>query len=413
MEIFIIDASKLGFPQATRFANDGHAVAYYSPFRPSASFQEIAVGEGYKTVKRVYDFKNLFSYDLVVITGLGYRGLAKALSEAKKLVLSGYLLEDLQASRSLAYSIASYIGLYVPSYEVVGGLSSLLAKVKPGDVVESDNRFPDDMSFVFDGNMDILREYIERRYGPLAEEKRFILRSNLANQEDFVEVLFCGFASNGEVLRPYLVGYDMPEGFFGKIVASSIIGDFVLTTILSNTSEGSRYTGPFFVKGYMKVNTGDFYFTEFRAYPDHPIFMLFTRLVSGYSDFIVNLLQGKVKDLPLVSSGEWFLGIHLQLSKADSWVKIELPSYDLGEVECVKELDFYSPIRTADGSLYNTLGNLLVGSVIVTSNSFSKALMKASEIVSRIDYFGKRVSLNFMEPFKKWLEKVRIGLKEE
>lgn len=268
MKALIIDNGDYTF-LAELLARRGMEVAYFSSWANAFPLsRQMAVGTGIKGVTRVND-PNLYMLEqdpeLVIVPDLylgDYEAVARNLGYPVFGSNTGNILET---DRWLLKEELTKAGLdVIGSVEIQGNeaLEDYLRKHNDKHVKVSVLR--GDMSSFHHENWDETQVHFwerKRRFGPIGEQVRFIVEDPIP---DAVEVSIEGFFIDGELLLPYMIGYEIKDaGEFGFFATS-------LEQLPESIQVIIGFLGHFFAKAHYR----NFFAAEVRIQPDGTAYLI-------------------------------------------------------------------------------------------------------------------------------------------
>lgn len=176
----VIDNGK-GIPIALRMAQKAKRVLYWSPYeKGSSTIQEACLGDGFPDIERTMDFwpiKN--DIDLFIFPDIERSGLQLELESQGKAVWGSRKADALELNREKFLNVIERIGLRLPEYEIVAGLTKLRAYLEDKeDQYIKVSRWRGDFETYHWRNWQMDRLIFDlwgTRFGPLQDRIRFLV----------------------------------------------------------------------------------------------------------------------------------------------------------------------------------------------------------------------------------------------
>jgi len=405
MKILVVDTEGFaGLGQATRMAFDGHDVYLFTPISKGfPRLEEYAIGMGFDSFRRIYDFGELDNYDLLVFVDVGMGHFVNYLKSEKNYVVSGAELEQYEISKSRGYKFLDKIGVKVPEYKIAKGVDEAYVLIKQYNYdcwVKVDSIFRGNIDTWYakdDSNTKTKLEELRSAIGPFSETSPIIIQRNMRNM---IEVGCDVWVSKGKILKPYTVGLATGTGYILKIVEKSLWNG-ILEKIFSQ-KEASNYTGPFSLEGFMDKNK-NLYVTDITSRFAQSLSLFWTKYLKNYTDFLYHIATGKAKSVPWNVNGNWLVGLYLATKNTDEWLKITGKMFDNPDMECLREWEFRR-VAKVKNNYYFIPGDDLVGLIMVNDKTVDNAWKKILDIANNwIDFEGKFYDKDLISTIKQWI----------
>lgn len=203
-------------PFAESLANDFKKVYYHTPSESGTTdIKNCMFGDGFDNIERLDDFWELRYFkeiDLFVFPANGYFGMQEYLVSVGKKVWGSHTATRLETMRDEFLKCIKDVGLRIPKYEVVEGLTNLRKLLE-----KSENKFIKINRFR--RNMETWKHtnYLESRmrldsmaciFGPFQDKIKFVVQDEIDTN---IEVGYDGFCIQGQWPKNGIIGYESKD----------------------------------------------------------------------------------------------------------------------------------------------------------------------------------------------------------
>jgi hypothetical protein len=324
---FLVIDSGLFFPMALRLAEDAKRVIWHNPDqRGFPSLRQGAIGDGFEQIQTCLDFWPLLGdVDCVVIPDISHSGLQQHLRSIGKAVWGSGIGDRLELNREFFMRRLGQMGLSVPSFEVVVGLSKLREHLREcEDVYIKVSRWRGDFETTHWRNWALDSGWLDQQavnFGPLQESIRFLVFDAIdTNLEIGADTYFVG---NWPALM--LAGTESKDKtFFGSVMPIQEMPEQIQELIVAVAPylRDVGYTN--FISFEDRVTEETHCWTDATQRPGKPSSGSQELLWDNYSEIIWAGANGELVDPVPVNK----FSIECQITckpEKDTWVTLGLP----------------------------------------------------------------------------------------
>jgi hypothetical protein len=377
------------FHVTQRLSRDFGRTLFFKPWKKSNPvFTDMAVGTGFENIERVVDFFDIIDeVDLFVFPGLYNADLQIYLESKGRRVWGSRRGEDFEFKRQFFKDTLKRLGLPVPEYVVLEGMTKLVEYLK-----ENENVFVKISRFRGDGEtwhhinyklsesrLDGMRFY----YGPFKEKITFVVEHEIKSD---IEAAYDGFSVDGKFPDLGIHGYEAKDrAYVGTLQPYDEMPKAVI--------EVNEAFAPLLAKEKYRSawgteiridDKGDNYFGDATCRTQHPPGALFAEQVTNYSQIMYYGADGEL--VQIEHDFDFAAELILLTSGSDiSFQALEIPK----NVEPFVKL--FSPCKH-DGITYvcpeskHPLMNQSdeIGSVVAMGDTMEEAIETVQEFASQI-----------------------------
>lgn len=366
----------LALDHALRFVEEGHRTYYFLEWRAERyqRVQDYVSGYGYEGLNKVLDWGMVYGFvRYVMFTDVGFGSLADLMRSSGKYVFgSSALGEQLELDRVYMHMKFEELGIGVPKYKVVKGVSSLMNSVENGrEQYIKLNIWRGNLETLKVSSKEELRIALESaRFGKFAEEVEFMIVEPLDGVEIGVDVFFNG----REFLRPYNFGNEVKGtgNQYNKWVEKSIWDDVLEK--LEPWLRRANYRGSISLEGFYDGSKISVIDVACRL--PYPGGSAIPRYIKNYCDVVLAVSRGEY--LKPEVEGKYSCNLLVVKEDANSWTKVTLTK-DVPDVVFPR-----CSMKVSDSEYWSCPGDKIVAVVMGAGDSYEEAVNKALENVKLI-----------------------------
>lgn len=399
---------------AERLARDFKTVYYHNPFYRTTfpKFTDNAIGEGLLETEGVEKINNFWDYideiDLFVFPDCGFADWSDYLKSIGKRVWASGKADALELERTETLEYLKELGLEIPKYTEIKGLSNLRKYLKTHeDVYVKTNVHRGTVETFHSANYDLIMPLLDKLEGELGFIKDQMEFSVFTPIEG-TEVGFDSYSVAGTYPQNLVYGIEIKDmGWAGHVKPRKDIYAPVieLADKIMPTLELNGYAN--FISTEMRVDKSGAYLTDFCCRQPSPVSEAYYELITNFSDIIWHGGNGEFIEPKYANSHAMTLVI------TSDW------AMEHGQaVYFPKEIAKWVKLRnyTIVDDIYYVIPNVLdkdecIGVVVAIGNSLEDCAKKINGYADEIKGYRLKVTCAVVGEMEKEIEKgVKFGI---
>ena len=391
-----------------RLARDFKTVYYHNPFYRTTfpKFTDNAIGEGLLETEGVTKINNFWDYideiDLFVFPDCGFSDWSDYLKSIGKRVWASGKADQLELERTETLEYLKELGLEVPKYTEVKGLTNLRKYLKTHeDVYVKTNVFRGSFETFHSPNYDLIVPVLDKLEAELSfvkDEMEFSIFTPITG----IEVGFDGYVVDGKYPSNVVYGIEIKDmGWIGHVKPVGKIFKPVIELMdtISPTLKLNGYAN--FMSTEMRCDKTGCYLTDFCMRFPSPVSEVYYELISNFSEIIWH--GGNNEFIEPIYAAEY----GMTLTITSDW------SRENGQcIQFPKEIAKNVKLRnyTIVDGVYYVIPNLIdkddcIGCVVSIGKSLEDCAEKINKYASQIKGHRVTVSCAVISDMEKEIEK--------
>lgn len=292
----------LFLPLALKLGEQFKRVLYYSPWEKGFPvLNDVIIGDGYESqmVERVDDiWEHLKEIDLFIFLDIQHSGLQQHLESIGKAVWGSREGDDMELKRTYFKELQSSLGMKVPFYDTIRGISNLRSYLKEhDDRYVKISRFRGCMETWHHITYDLSRQKLDQlavKFGPLQDSVPFVVEAPIKTD---IEVGYDGFTIDGQFPAFGVQGFEVKDrALIGAVQKYSEMPDEVTSVNEAIAPALKNYRVRNFFSTEIRVADGESYLIDPTLRCPSPCIEIQMELWSNLAEFIWAGANGELVD---------------------------------------------------------------------------------------------------------------------
>ncbi len=278
---------------AERLARDFKTVYYHNPFYRTTfpKFTDNAIGDGLLETEGVQKINNFWDYideiDLFVFPDCGFSDWSDYLKSIGKRVWASGKADQLELERTETLEYLKELGLSIPKYVEVTGLTNLRKYLKTHEnVFVKCNVFRGTFETFHSENIDLITPLLDKLEGELSIIKD-TMEFSVFEPIEGVEVGFDSYVVDGQYPSNIVYGVEIKDcGWCGHVKPVKKVYAPVMELMdkIAPTLKLNGYAN--FISTEMRVDRSGAYLTDFCCRMPSPVSEVYYELITNFSDIL-------------------------------------------------------------------------------------------------------------------------------
>jgi len=366
----------LSVDHAINLGKQGHNVYYFVEYRTRfQKLDEYLPGYGFKEIHKILDYgEALDNVETVVFADVGFGALTDLLRKKGYFVFGASVRgEQLELDRIFMLKEFEKLGISVPKYKIVHGVTNLLKAVEGGKKFVKLNIFRGNFETMKVDTPSELKVEIEQSgFGLVAEDIDFIVTDEVDGIEIGCDVLFNG----KEFLRPIGEGNET-KGFgaqFNRCVDSSEVWDGVLDKLQPWLAKVG-YRGNISLEGIF--NGSDISILDVTARLFYPGSTVYPAYLENYADVIYAVARGEYVKPRFAK--KYYSVISVQRADSKKWTKVNFPAEFAW-----KNVFLPTGAVYINGEYWCSPGDKLVATITGCGDTFDESIAEIESVANKV-----------------------------
>jgi hypothetical protein len=399
---FLIYDTNLALDQALGLAKAGNKVYYFLEYRTTyPKIEDYISGFGFDSIEKIDDYATVLDdVDVIMFTDVGFGSLADYLRmEGKNVFGASKRGERLEIDRRLLIEEFEKLGIGLPKYKILRGVSALVGYIKANEgrgkrFWVKINKFRGNMETCSCTNAEEIKVLIgQSGFGILGEKLEFIVTDEVNGVEIGIDTFFNG----KEFLHPYHLGDEIKDaGTKGKWVKDSLWDELLLEKLQPWLSKAG-YRGAFSMEAI--YDGSDIHCLDATCRLPYPPSCVFTKNIDNWGDVVEAVAKGEHIDVK--PRYPYDVEINVNASEyLNKWRQIYVDD------DVLEKVGFKRTILV-NGNYWFVPSELTLASAVGVGNTYEESLSDAEKVAKGIYAFGVTWEMGLRTKFDEVNDKLR------